>query len=219
MKFNDPSLLDVLIEEVPRDFVLDLSRMIKWIYGEAHQRVFEDPAFRRSEALWLLPFARRALFESKVVELADRHNMQYQSVVTEHETHTYNIVRCGRFQFTGSAVRGVDQIPRQAMFREQHARINSFLRYPTLDFMGKSRLDEAEYIYGIILYGSEASGSAQPSFTSIAIPAENAPKWAANWSLQELATAYAKPPQAKKLIDDKAFPKKRRKRREDEGNT
>jgi hypothetical protein len=208
------------MENVPEPFWRGVLRSLENVYQEGWQRSHNDPLYETTEARFILPYTRRALFERQLRHTATLCGLPNTTMDNVARNCSYSLVRAGRFAFTASAIRTQNDVTRPASFRKQHASVNDFLRAPTLAFMNSQEIFAPDEIYAIIVHLPNAFDPTQLGFAGIGIPSADTESWLEYpWNLIDLISIYHQErPQPSSSEDDRAHPKikKDRKRKGDD---
>jgi len=214
-------LLQRFLDSVPAEFVKHLLERQLSIYQQAMHLAFDEQPWSEIEAITLMPYIRRALFESEFRKAAIQSGLKTHNSDHVAKNSTCVLVKAGGIILTGHCVEGPEEFVREAESRKQNAGVNKWLnhyvdsRWLTAPI---PKLDERP-IYINVLHGAwfssrrTGAGTVDPAscFIRFAIPAADSNKYLAgcNWSAQELLAMYAPATAAEptaKSIPDEAKP-------------
>ena len=123
---ND-SLREILVADVPPAFVIRLLAAAEWVYREAHDAIRNNTMLGDAERAYLEPHLRRALFESKMAEVALDSGLKSVTERAVSGAAQYNTIRAGRLLLTSSKTSGRYVVPRACGFRGQYSDINAHI--------------------------------------------------------------------------------------------
>lgn len=218
MPQNGTSIRELLLEDLPLNFVAAVVEKTPSVYGNAYSRSYAEPDYDKPEGDYIFGHNRRVGMEAMIRREANRAGLPATTEYTELG-HPYTLVRAGRFLLTESHVRGKGDIPPAAFFREQHAAVNSLLLRPRLPFaefdpLKLYKLSEATGIYGIIIHGSASEDAKVPAFIEIVFPSKDCKSIADHvemFGLRQEMLARAKAIAEMEIAVDVAMPKVKRK--------
>ena len=211
-------LFDRILDAFPRTFVSRLVERQLSLYQQAIDQVMQDPPWSEVEALVLLPYVRRALWETELRKTAI--DCQLKAVDLPHvgQNSTCVNVKAKRLILTEHFVSGPSEFVREAESRKQNSGVNRWLTHhidPRLLTAPPPKLDE-QTIYLNLLHGGAFPTSKRsdlkidPStcFLRFAIPAADSRQYLAdcNWSAQELLQHYAGEIEPAVTVADRAQP-------------
>ena len=211
-------LLHRFLNAVPREFVKWLLVRQHSVYQQSIALAFNEQPWTNAEAITLLPYVRRALWEADFRKAAIEHGLKTHNSDHAAKNSSCVLVKADRIILTGHYVDGPNDFVREAESRKQNAGVNRWLNHhidnrllttpvPTLD---------ERPIYVNVLHGAwfparrEDAMTIDPStsFLRFAIPAADSNQYLAgcNWSAQELLAQYSPvnivEPTAKSLPDE-----------------
>jgi hypothetical protein len=211
-------LLQRFLDAVPREFVKWLLERQLSIYKQSIAIAFNEQPWTNAEAITLLPYVRRALWEADFRKAATESRLKIHNSDHTAKNSSCVLVKAGGIILTGHYVDGPSVFVREAESRKQNAGVNQWLNHyvdnrllttpvPTLN---------ERPIYINVLHGAwfparrEDAMTVDPSssFLRFAIPAADSNQYLAdcNWSAQELLAQYAPAttvePTAKSIPDE-----------------
>ena len=169
------SLRTLLATDLPDAFVSELINVANWIYRDTHEAIALDSNYDAPEKEYLLPHTRRAIMESKMRELANKHNVQVTIEENSAKNTKYSLIRCGRFALTISKAPGESQLPSKCNFRKQYAEINQHIKQLSLFPLPSNPQDSS--IYGIIIHGHDLNDQSKLAFLRIGFPEHEKRGW------------------------------------------
>lgn len=220
MADSETTLRDLLFEE-PKlcRFLVGVVEQAPSVYGDAHSRSFQEPAYDAAEAAYTFGHNRRGGFEAMFRRQAQRAGLLTSDEETERTRSRYVLVRAGRFLLTESHVQCKGDVPPTADFRKQHAAVNALLMrgslpFPEFDPLKLYELSAATGIYGIVSHGSPNDDAKSPGFVRLVFPSEDCQKLVENICLYEFRQEYLARTKAiaeKEIAVDVARPKLKKK--------
>jgi len=211
-------LLQRFLDVVPREFVTWLLARQLSLYQQSIELAFNEQPWSNAEAITLLPYVRRALWEADFRKAAIESGLKAHNSDHVAKNSSCVLVKAAGIILTGHYVDGPNEFVREAESRKQNAGVNKWLNHhidsrllttpaPTLD---------QRPIYVNVLHGAwfparrEDAMTVDPStsFFRFAIPAADSNQYLAgcNWSAQELLAQYAPAttvePTAKSIPDE-----------------
>jgi hypothetical protein len=211
-------LLQRFLDAVPQEFVKWLLERQLPIYQQSIALAFNEQPWTNAEAITLLPYVRRALWEADLRKAAIQFGLKPHNSDHVAKNSSCVLVKAGGIILTGHYVDGPEDFVREAESRKQNAGVNKWLNHfidNRLLTAPVPKLDERP-IYINVLHGAwfparrEEAMTVDPatSFLRFAIPAADSNKYLAgcNWSAQELLAQYAPTaavePTAKSIPDE-----------------
>jgi hypothetical protein len=211
-------LLQRFLKEVPQGLVQWLLLRQTAIYQQSIELAFNEQPWTHAEAITLLPYLRRALWEADFRKAAIDQSLTARDSDHNAKNSSCVLVKAGSIILTGHCVEGPNKFVHEAESRKQNAGVNKWLNHyidPRLLTSPVPKLD-ARPIYINVLHGAlfparrKDAMTVDPStcFLRFAIPAADSNKYLAgcNWSAQELLTQYtpavAVEPTAKNIPDE-----------------
>lgn len=214
-------LLQRLLDAVPSEFVEWLLKRQLPIYQQSLESAFADQPWTDAEAITLVPYFRRAIWEADFRKAASENGLKAHNSDHKAGNSSCVLVKAGGIILTGHYVDGPEEFVREAESRKQNAGVNKWLTHyvdSRLLTTPVPKLDERP-IYINVLHGAwfparrDGAMTVDPSscFLRFAIPAADSNKYLAgcNWSAQELLALYAPATAAEptaKSIPDEAKP-------------
>lgn len=201
MHYGNEELLDLLIECFPKGFFQQLLEFLK----ESHQRSCSDieKLFSQQVAKDLIPHYCRAIFEDKMKELAENHNLSYRSALNRkknaYHTEIEAEIDSKKIIMTALAVNNCCfdlKRVQAAQFRQ------SLAENPWLFEEFKSHGDA---YYGLIMHGANSENSGNLNFAYLAFPTADCEGWYGQYNLFDLAGESVE----MEVIEDMADPKLR----------
>lgn len=219
MPDSELSIHDLVLEDLPFQFVAAIVEQAPLVYGNAHSRSYAEPAYDKAEGDYTFGHNRRAGFEAMFRREAVKAGLPATVEYTEVSKTPYTLVRAGRFLLTESHVQCKGDIPPAASFRNQHATINHLLMKPRLPFpefdpLKLLKLSEANGIYGIVSHGSASDDAKTPSFMRLVFPSKDCMSLVENidlFALRQKMLVKAKAIAATEIAVDVAMPTVKRK--------
>jgi hypothetical protein len=211
-------LLQRFLDAVPGEFVQWLLKRQLPIYQQGIELAFNEQPWANAEAITLLPYIRRALWEADFRKAAIENGLKAHNSDHKANNSSCVLVKAGGIILTGHCVVGPEEFVREAESRKQNAGVNKYLNHyidNRLLTAPVPKLDERP-IYINVLHGAwfparrEDAMTVDPAscFLRFAIPEADSNKYLAgcNWSAQELLAQYAPAtavePTAKSIPDE-----------------
>jgi hypothetical protein len=211
-------LLQRFLDVVPKEFVQWLLERQLPIYQQSITLAFNEQPWTNAEAVTLLPYVRRALWEANFRKAAIESGLKTHNSDHIAKNSSCVLVKARGIILTGHYVDGPNEFVREAESRKQNAGVNKWLNHyidSRLLTTPVPTLDERP-IYINVLHGAwfparrEDAMAVDPSssFLRFAIPAADSNQYLAdcNWSAQELLAQYApataEEPTAKSIPDE-----------------
>jgi len=207
-----------ILDAFPRSFITRLLERQLALYQQAVDHVMRDQPWSEVEAVVLLPYIRRALWETELRRAAIDCQLTPVDVPHVGQNATCVTVRAKRLVLTEHFVSGPSEFVRDAESRKQNAGVNRWLTHhvdPRLLIAPPPKLDEKP-IYVNLLHGgvfptskrSDLEIDPSACFLRLAIPAADSKEYLAgcNWSAQELLQNYAGDEEPAVTIADRALP-------------
>jgi hypothetical protein len=214
-------LLQKFLSEVPQAFVKWLLERQLAIYQQSIEWAFNAQPWSNAEAVTLLPYIRRALWEADFRNAANHCGLKTHNSDHMARNSSCVLVKAGSIILTGHFVDGPNDLVREAESRKQNAGVNKWLSHyvDSRLLMAKVPPLEERPIYINVLHGAWFPARQQDAMTvdpttcflHFAIPEADSNQYLAgyNWSAQELLSQYvptaAVEPTAK-VIPDEARP-------------
>lgn len=192
MTTPNPSLKEMLLEDIPPGFVNELLAAMPTIYLESFNTMMNDPALGQEQAKGVLGHYRRARAETLLQETATRHGIDAKLVQPAAGGCTHIRVRMGRFQFVMCHVISRDAFPQHSDEREQSAKVNECIAQMSL-LEEHVSLSTGE-VFGIIIH-TEITGRKE-EFGSIKVGFPD-PDWN-GWAEEPIDLAEISDIQAKR---------------------
>jgi hypothetical protein len=216
-------LLNRILDAFPRSFVSRLLERQLALYQQAVDQVMRDQPWSEVEAVVLLPYVRRALWETELRRTAIDCHLKSLDVPHVGQNSTCVTVKAKQLVLTEHFVTGASEFVRDAESRKQNAGVNRWLTHHVDQRLLTSplpKLDEKP-IYVNLLHGgvfptskrSELKIDPSACFLRFAIPAADSKEYLAgcNWSAQELLQNYAGEEEPAVTVADRALPVTKRK--------
>lgn len=184
------SIFEMILDNVPENFVRKIAEITPILYQEAFERAFNDPAWGPFEARYILPHQRRVLFEAQFRTIAGECGLLTTNRWHAGRNCNYTAVRAGRIVCTASAVESESAIARPAVSRRQHAAVNYLLQNPTFSFIDTAEVFKADTIYAMVTHGPDQVDLRAVGFLNIGIPAFHTGAWVEHYPLSELIRGY-----------------------------
>jgi hypothetical protein len=211
-------LLTRFLSEVPQGFVQWLLLRQLAIYRQSLELAFNEQPWGHAEAITLLPYLRRALWEADFRRAAIDQGLNTYDSDHNAKNSSCVLVKARSIILTGHCVVGPNMFVREAESRKQNAGVNKWLTHyvdQRLLTAPVPKLDQRP-IYINVLHGAlfptrlQDAMTIDPStcFLRFAIPAADSNQYlvGCNWSAQELLTKYvpavAAEPTARSLPDE-----------------
>jgi hypothetical protein len=220
-------LLERLVGAVPREFVTWLLARQQTIYRQSIAFAFNNENWTPAEAMSVLPYIRRGLFESEFRKAGIECGLKTFDMPHAGENCSCVMVKASGLILTEHYVDGPGQWVRDALSRKQNTAVNRWLEEFADERLLLHPLPKLgrKPIYLNVLHGGHFANSETDSLTidpsscflrfaipEFAIADEGSKKYLHNWSAQEVLLAYestANTALAPQTIEDKAQPKKK----------
>ena len=163
------SLIDLLVNNVPKSFLENYFSVLPSIYREAATASETDSLLNPAQAKWHKPFYRRAICESRFKEMALAAGLV--AIDASHHAHNcdYTLVQAGRIQMIQQGAREGEPI-RPAKSRNQHRAVNRFLDSPFFEFVHPPSVYEPGSFFCILTHGSTRQDPDIPAYVDIIFP-------------------------------------------------
>jgi hypothetical protein len=199
-------LLERILNVFPPSFVSRLVERQFSLYQQSIDQVMSEQPWSDVEAFTLLPYIRRALWESELRKTAIECGLKTFDLSHVGQNSSCVNVKAGGLVLTEHYVSGPSEFVRDAESRKQNSGVNRWLNHYTdqrLLTTPLPKLDEKP-IYLNLLHGAvfptskkaDVKVDAFTCFIRFAIPAADSRQYLAgcNWSAQELLQHYASAP-------------------------
>ncbi len=185
-------LLEELLHALPQAFVEELIALQPEVYQQSYQATYQGSVvLADSAAEYLWPHYRRALFETKLLELGGKHGLRAGVEQTIARNHKYTVVKAGRFLMTCSHVsRGYSL--QSAAFREQNASLNALLPQLLMEAIIPDAITAPGDLDAVILHcaGWKDKEGQHPGFLKLGIPSVDNASWDQDFDFSEILSAY-----------------------------
>ena len=165
MKSSNQTLKEMLIDNLPPDFVKELIERTESIYADSYAAMVNDPELGEEQAKYVLGHYRRGRSETLLQRAAINHGLKHESVQPEGGGCTHISVYVGPFELVMCHVPSRDAFPQHSDDRKQSSKVNQCIAQMSLIF--EPVIPEKGEFYGIIIH-AEVSGK-KDQFGSIQI--------------------------------------------------
>ena len=220
-------LLDRFVGAVPKQFVTRLLERQQSIYQQSIAMAFNQENWTPAEAMSVLPYIRRGLFESEFRKAGIECGLKTFDMPHAGENCSCVMVKANGLILTEHYVDGPGQCVRDALSRKQNSAVNKWLEEFADERLLLHPLPKLgrKPIYLNLLHGCHFANSETESLTidpascflrfaipEFAIADAASKKYLHNWSAQEVLLGYesaANAALAPQAIEDKAQPKRK----------
>ncbi|SRR6266481_3801916 len=214
------NLRDRLLGAFPQEFLNRLIERQHSLYLQSMDIAFNQQSWSETEAFNVLPYIRRALWESEVRQSAIECGLKCFDLDHEAENSSCVIVKAKGLILTTHYTEGPRQFVREAKSRKQNSAVNEFLLYAHNDenlLLAPLPKLGRHSIYFNLLHGAHfptinsKDRMIDPTscFLRVAIPDKDSTQYLYNWSAQELLQSYTTATHVAaslRKIEDKAQP-------------
>jgi hypothetical protein len=160
-------LESMFLRQVPDDFLRDATRIVIDAYANAQRFCDELLAWRVAHDA--RPIIRRALIETNLHSLAERHPALVSGLIlNEPGTASFWRAQAYKIVITESAIDRSDQLVRHADFRMSLAGRSQLTLWPEDEVR-----DPEACLYALLVHGPVGTESGRPEFVKIKIPASD----------------------------------------------
>ncbi len=189
------AILGILVRDLPRGFWEDLRASSRRAYLDAYHQILNNPNVLASQRLDMLYQDRHFYMEAMLKTLADKHGLASSETLLAENNRTYVYASIGAVGLTEVYVPAIGEVAKPARFRERYSSINGAIRNPGLDLGLEPReLLEVKAFYGMIAHNPAGRKFTEDDQTlgmiQLCVPVEGCTSWAAQFSLQEIISAY-----------------------------
>lgn len=149
---NRQILLDVLVEQLPLEYVDALINGITRLYKEADQSVKENTQLGEAEKKYVRPHLLRGLIETHFRNSAIDTGLIAAVASNDADTAEYTVVTAGSVELTHSKTDGPNAVPSLCDFREQRSDANNMLHQQKL-FPAPVEEKKQSKTYAILTHG------------------------------------------------------------------
>lgn len=185
-------LLEEILSSVPKLFVAKMIEVQPLIYRESRDATYSGPVvLGDADAEYLWPHYRRALYETRLREVAAGCGLKAGVEVNAAGNHKYTVVKAGRFLMTCSHVGDLSML-QPSLFRGQNSALNALLPQLLLKDIADDVRQGGE-LYAIILHCEDRQerGLVEPGFLKFGVPAAGkGDKLEVAFDFSELLAAY-----------------------------
>jgi hypothetical protein len=175
MNRKNPSLKEMLIEDLPAGFVNELIDDIESVYTDSHAAMFNDPELGVNQAKTVLGHYRRSRAETLLERLAVKHGLKAETVQPVGGGCTHVSVHVGRFELVMCHVISRDAFPQHSDDREQSSKANECLSQ--MDWLEESVVPGEGEFYGIIIHTEVAGVKNKLGSIKIGFPNHEWDEW------------------------------------------
>lgn len=176
MNAKNPSLKEMLLEDLNPAFVKALVESMPSLYADSFDSMMNDPNLGEAQAKVVLGHYRRGRAETLFEQLSGRYGVKYKTVQPEGGGCSHIQVQIGRFQLAMCHVVSRDAFPQHSDDRAQSAKVNECLAQLSL-LSEEVKLTPGE-IYGIIIHTETTGKKKEFSSIKIGIPNHDRDGWA-----------------------------------------
>lgn len=205
-KGPEESLFDMVVSQVPAQFVRDFMSRIPNIYEAAHDSVTHDPLVDRHHRENLIGQTRHAYVQNEFQRSARAAGL---SVTIERGDSGYPfwIARAGQIVLTACAAPAIAEMPRASDFRSELARFNRILESPRFPSMTPPGVYEPSPVFAVLHHVPvritlPETYRRHPGFVGIGVPRGDMSGWHARFSLKQIAAAQAE----RRVAEDRQLP-------------
>lgn len=190
------AILELLIENYPKDAWIGIERGAAWAYQEARSSTQEDPRFasipghRRFRASQ----ERHFLMENALAQVAAQNDLAFAGEVVRANQWVYGMIRTPSICVMQKRVDDGGEPP-PARFRRQVATANAFVRQGELFMLDDVHAAGEQPLHGILIHTAKSQrfadeGYGRVAFLRLAFPFGDYSGWAATFGIPELIMAY-----------------------------
>lgn len=150
MDDGNPSLRQLLAEDLPPAFLMQLHQRLNDVYRMSCEKVLADPDLGEEQASYALGYYRRALAETVLKDLSAQHHLRVESRQSENGGCKCVYAASSRFGLTMCHVQSPGHFPKYSTTREQSSKINEHISQGELFPLPPTPSDES--IYGIFVH-------------------------------------------------------------------
>lgn len=202
MASSPAELIEIFNRSVPEKFLQHVIKCLFNVYKEAYDDC--DINYSSTEAHDLLPYMRRAKFESRLHELATGSGLRATSQLNKARNSHHTTVLADNIALTSSYVPSPFSLVRHAEFRMGYAKLNQ------LHLFKKDCVDPNATLYAILLHGDDGVNKNLPAFAHIQFPAADCGSYIGNginlFNKYEGLVATLRPSVTEEFIHDTAQP-------------
>ena len=155
MKKSNPRLKNMLIEDLPSEFVTELIWEMKTIYPASLAAMIQDRSLGDEQKKAVLGHYRRGLAETQFDRIAIKHGLSNELVQPAGGGCKHVSVQVGRFRLDMCHVPSQDAFPQHSDDRKQSSKVNKFI--PQLSLFEEQVAPDSRKIFGVIIH-SEVPG-------------------------------------------------------------
>lgn len=166
---NTESLVDLLVNNVPKSFLESYFSVLPSIYREAASASETDSLLNPAQAKWVKSYYRRAICESRFKNMALTAGLV--AIDAQHHAHNcdYTLVQAGRIGMIQQGAREGEPI-RPAKSRAQHRAVNRFLDSPAFNFVHPPSVYDPGNFFCILAHGATKDAPDTPAYVDIIFP-------------------------------------------------
>jgi hypothetical protein len=199
---KDSVMLAELAANLPKGFPKALARMIGSVYVSAWNEC-KELRLGAWEKENVFPILRRAMIETELRQLAERHSVEHEShILSQTTANSYTKFRSGRIVFS---VHHVDlymgPLPRFAHYRNQNSVVNLHVEQFMLF---TDHIDRDQPIYVYIVHSTNPDNKHQLGEIQVAVPASERMDSVCSYEIADLIRAQeaGKPRRTDQSDDD-----------------
>jgi len=192
-------ILAMVVRDTPKAFWEDLRARSHQTYLDVFKQIENDPLVLGEQRLDSLYQQRHFRMEHVLKTVAEGHGMVTSATLLIENNRRYVYVSSGAVGLTQAYVPAIGELPKPARFRQRHSALNQIAQERVLDLgIEVPELRELKAFYGLIAHnpaGKRFSEVEQAlGMIQLCIPAAGFGAWAAEFTLQEIISAYPAAP-------------------------
>ncbi|GAB3288669.1 hypothetical protein GCM10027297_34100 [Parahaliea aestuarii] len=147
------TLKQMLLEDIPPNFVKDLVDGMPGIYADTSQAMTADPGLGETQARYCLGYYRRSRVETFLQRLAVKHGIKHVERQPEGGGPSHISVYVGRFELVMCHVPSADGFPQHSLDRQEASKANEFIAQ--MDWVGEPEAPSTSRLYGVIIHSEQ----------------------------------------------------------------
>ena len=155
MRKRSLTLKEMLIEDLPPNFITELIGSMESIYPTSCAKMEQDDELGEEQAKAVLGHYRRGLAETQFERIAIKHALSNELIQPAGGGCKHISVQVGRFRFDMCHVPSQDAFPQDSDNRKQSSKVNEFI--PQLSLFEEQVAPDSRKIFGVIIH-SEIPG-------------------------------------------------------------